>query len=35
MPLCFRKHDLIGSAAAEDDNQFLQDCFVDTGESSN
>lgn len=28
----FRKHDLIGSAAAEDDAQFLQDCFVDTGE---
>jgi hypothetical protein len=28
----FRKHDTIGSAAAEEDMQFLDDCFVDTGE---
>ena len=28
----FTKHDDIGSAAAEDDYEFLQDCFVDTGD---
>lgn len=27
----FRKLDTIGAADAEDDNKFLQDCFVDTG----
>ena len=28
----FRKLGLIGAAAAEDDGQFLKDCFIDTGE---
>ena len=28
----FRKHDEIGAAAAEDDAQYLEDCFVDTGD---
>jgi hypothetical protein len=28
----FRKHDSIGASAAEDDEAFLADCFVDTGE---
>jgi hypothetical protein len=28
----FRKHDNVGSAAAEHDSQFLDECFVDTGE---
>jgi hypothetical protein len=28
----FRKHDSIGSAAAEEDVQFLEECFVDTGD---
>lgn len=28
----FRKHDNVGAAAAEDDSQFLDECFVDTGE---
>lgn len=30
----FRKHDNVGSAAAEEDVQFLDDCFVDTGDLS-
>ncbi len=28
----FRKHDNVGSASAEEDSQFLNDCFVDTGD---
>lgn len=28
----FRKNDEIGAAGAEDDSQFLSECFVDTGE---
>ncbi len=28
----FRKHDNVGSAAAEQDSQFLDECFVDTGD---
>ncbi|WP_026604439.1 P-loop ATPase, Sll1717 family [Methylomonas sp. 11b] len=28
----FRKHDNVGAAAAEHDSQFLDDCFVDTGD---
>lgn len=28
----FRKHDSIGANAAEDDGNFLDDCFVDTGD---
>lgn len=28
----FRKHDNVGSAAAEHDTQFLNDCFIDTGD---
>lgn len=28
----FRKHDSIGSAAAEDDAKFLEECFIDTGD---
>lgn len=28
----FRKHDNVGSAAAEHDSQFLEECFVDTGD---
>lgn len=28
----FRKHDDIGAAAAEEDIQFLEECFVDTGD---
>tara|TARA_R110002049_G_scaffold217972_1_gene389426 strand:- start:1310 stop:2947 length:1638 start_codon:yes stop_codon:yes gene_type:complete len=28
----FRKHDNVGSAAAEHDSQFLDECFIDTGE---
>jgi len=28
----FRKHDTVGSAAAEEDSQFLSDCFLDTGD---
>ena len=28
----FRKHDRIGAAAAEDDQNFLEKCFVDTGD---
>ncbi|MDD5299796.1 MAG: hypothetical protein PHD65_04790 [Gallionella sp.] len=28
----FRKHDNVGSAAAEHDSQFLADCFIDTGD---
>lgn len=28
----FRKHDTIGAAAAEHDAQFLEECFVDTGD---
>jgi hypothetical protein len=28
----FRKHDNVGSAAAEHDSQFLDDCFVDIGD---
>lgn len=28
----FRKHDNVGAAAAEHDEQFLSDCFVDTGD---
>ena len=27
----FKKHDRIGALAAEQDSQFLQSCFVDTG----
>jgi hypothetical protein len=30
----FRKHDNVGAAAAENDTQFLSDCFVDTGDIS-
>ncbi|MCX7144200.1 MAG: hypothetical protein NT123_24820 [Proteobacteria bacterium] len=30
----FRKHDSVGSASAEDDQQFLADCFIDTGDLS-
>lgn len=29
----FRKHDNVGTAQAENDTQFLDDCFVDTGET--
>jgi len=29
---CFTKHDDIGSAAAEDDSEYLRDCYVDTGD---
>lgn len=28
----FRKHDNVGSAAAENDSQFLDECFIDTGD---
>lgn len=28
----FRKHDNVGAAAAENDSEYLDDCFVDTGE---
>lgn len=28
----FRRHDNVGTAAAEHDTQFLDDCFVDTGD---
>ena len=28
----FRKHDNVGAAAAEEDSQFLSECFVDTGD---
>jgi len=28
----FRKHDTVGSAAAEHDSLFLDECFVDTGD---
>lgn len=28
----FSRHDQIGAAAAEDDNNFLSDCFIDTGD---
>lgn len=28
----FKRHDSVGSAAAEDDSQFLRNCFVDTGD---
>ena len=28
----FRKHDNVGAAAAEHDSQFLDACFVDTGD---
>lgn len=28
----FRKHDNIGSAAAEDDEEFLEECFLDRGD---
>jgi hypothetical protein len=28
----FRKHDNVGTAAAEDDGEFLDECFVDRGE---
>lgn len=28
----FRKHDNVGAAAAEHDSQYLDECFVDTGE---
>lgn len=28
----FRKHDIVGAPAAEHDEQFLADCFVDTGD---
>ncbi len=28
----FRKHDDIGTAAAEDDSQYLEQCFIDTGD---
>lgn len=28
----FRKHDSVGAAAAEDDAQYLDSCFVDTGD---
>ena len=28
----FCKNDEIGSAGAEDDEQYLKDCFIDTGE---
>ena len=28
----FRKHDNVGAAGAEHDEQYLQDCFVDTGD---
>ncbi|MBK8423379.1 MAG: hypothetical protein IPL30_05655 [Elusimicrobia bacterium] len=30
----FRKHDSIGSADAESDNKFLENCFIDTGDLS-
>ncbi len=30
----FQKNDRIGSSAAEDDSEFLQSCFVDTGDLS-
>jgi len=30
----FRKHDNVGAAEAEEDSQFLDDCFVDTGDLS-
>ena len=29
---CFRKSDRLGAPAAEDDDQFLEHCFIDTGE---
>lgn len=29
----FRKHDNVGTSDAENDSQFLEDCFVDTGEA--
>src|SRR5687768_14943055 len=32
MEFVFRKHDNVGSAAAEDDWQFLDECFVDRGD---
>ena len=28
----FRKHDTVSAAAAEEDSQFLEDCFIDTGD---
>lgn len=28
----FRKHDTVGAAQAEEDEQFLKECFVDTGD---
>ena len=28
----FRRHDVIGTAGAEEDEEFLRDCFVDTGD---
>ena len=28
----FSRHDDIGAAGAEDDSQFLSECFVDTGD---
>lgn len=31
---CFARHDAIGTADAEDDNQFLAQCFIDTGDLS-
>lgn len=30
--IIFKRHDNVGSAAAEDDNKFLKNCFVDTGD---
>lgn len=30
----FRKHDTVGAPAAEDDVEYLNDCFVDTGDFS-
>jgi hypothetical protein len=29
---CFGRHDDIGAVAAEDDNEFLKECFIDTGD---
>ena len=30
--IAFRRHDIIGCAAAEEDDAFLNSCFVDTGD---
>ena len=34
MSIVFRRHDNVGSAAAEDDKSFLDNCFVDIGDLS-